>query len=285
MEAASACFIWLTHGGELIRAAPEQLRYASSLEKFCHESQYPGAVSKEYRDIRKDLKRGQWTDISGEVPSEEDFEDTPNRGQFERPEAPDWKRRDRGSADEPAARVESKRSRESPKDAKRSSSLPAPTRRMRQNGQPGHNADDVGDDMFIGWTERIDDGQILQAELVINDSQVKRFTRDPVAWIANALRKGRKELSMRDLERMPEADREAFDEAKATEISEFLREGAVSGVSDATGIPRERLLGMRWLLNWKISSDGTKKAKARIIIQVYQDSDLLELPKQSPTCS
>ena len=29
-------------------------------------------MSKEYRDIRKDLKRGQWTDISGEVPSEEE---------------------------------------------------------------------------------------------------------------------------------------------------------------------------------------------------------------------
>ncbi len=42
---------------------------------------------------------------------------------------------------------------------------------------------------------------------------------------------------------------------------------------------------MRWLLTWKPSPDGARKAKARIIIRGFEDPDLLDLQKQSPTCS
>ena len=124
--------VWLTHGGKLIRAAPEQLRPASSLEKFCHEVGYPGAVFREYNDIRKDLKRGQWTDITGQTPDEVNIEDTPHRGGFARPADPTCKR----SRDSEASEEPSKREKAVPVVAKRSQSEAAPTRRMRAKG-PG----------------------------------------------------------------------------------------------------------------------------------------------------
>ena len=59
--------VWLSHGGNLIRAAPEHLRYATSLERAAYESKN-GFV-----DITHDLRRGdggrQFEDI-GEPPNE-----------------------------------------------------------------------------------------------------------------------------------------------------------------------------------------------------------------------
>lgn len=74
--------IWTTHGGELIRCAPQQLRPASALERFSHEMKYPAGINREFGDFRKDLKRHQWTDITAEAPldNDEDMEDTPTRG-------------------------------------------------------------------------------------------------------------------------------------------------------------------------------------------------------------
>ena len=57
--------VWLSHGGNLIRCAPENLRYATDLEKAMHET--PGGIP----DITQDLRRGQGRQFAdmGEVPS------------------------------------------------------------------------------------------------------------------------------------------------------------------------------------------------------------------------
>ena len=52
-------------------------------------------------------------------------------------------------------------------------------------------------------------------------------------------------------------------------------------------IPKEELMGMRWVLTWKPSADvpGDVKAKARIVILGYQHPELTELNVASPTLS
>lgn len=160
------------------------------------------------------------------------------------------------------------------------------TRQVGKSAQKDKRAKyDSDEDLFVGWSDCLDDGDVIEAVLEVSETQVKRLLRDPEGWICNAIRKQRKELSMRDLEAMSDEDRALFDEAKSVEISEFLRESAVSGIHDATDIPRERLMGMRWLLTWKPIEGGGRKAKARIVIQGYQDPDLTSVSTQSPTAS
>ena len=73
--------VWLSHGGNLIRCAPEHLRYATDLEKAMHETT-GGAL-----DITQDLRRGQGRQFvdMGEVPSAQERQeaegtDGPNPG-------------------------------------------------------------------------------------------------------------------------------------------------------------------------------------------------------------
>ena len=57
--------VWLSHGGNLIRGAPEHLRYATDLERATYESKNG------FLDITQDLRRGQGRQFEdlGETPT------------------------------------------------------------------------------------------------------------------------------------------------------------------------------------------------------------------------
>ena len=81
------------------------------------------------------------------------------------------------------------------------------------------------------------------------------------------------------------SDKRQFDEAKNTELDQWISHSVVRVVSRA-GIPIQRIMTMRWVLTWKKDDSGkNKKAKARLVIRGYTDPDLLTLRAEAPTLS
>ena len=76
-----------------------------------------------------------------------------------------------------------------------------------------------------------------------------------------------------------------FDEAMTKELSQVLAADAVRRLAqeEELNLKHERLLRMRWVLTWKYTEGGDKKAKARLVIPVYQHPELTSVPTAAPT--
>ncbi|CAE7322055.1 RE2, partial [Symbiodinium sp. CCMP2456] len=94
--------------------------------------------------------------------------------------------------------------------------------------------------------------------------------------------KRRVEVSFRKLG--PE-DREKFKGAMKKEWQSWL-ENKVTTIAKGKGVPKSRIIGSRWVLTWKKSSDPddrTLSAKARLVLVGFQDPDLGRIATDSPT--
>ena len=72
-----------------------------------------------------------------------------------------------------------------------------------------------------------------------------------------------------------------FDEAMTEEWSWVLVADAVRRLSqeEELDLKPERLLRMRWVLTWKYTEDGDRKAEARLVILGYQHPELTNVTK------
>ena len=48
---------------------------------------------------------------------------------------------------------------------------------------------------------------------------------------------------------------------------------------------KDRVITARWVLTWKTSREGNPVAKARLVLRGFQDPDLFNLEKASPTAA
>ena len=63
-------------------------------------------------------------------------------------------------------------------------------------------------------------------------------------------------------------------------------ENKVTTIVKGKGVPRSRVIGSRWVLTWKKSSDPDDRslsAKARLVLVGFQDPDLGRIATDSPT--
>ena len=104
---------------------------------------------------------------------------------------------------------------------------------------------------------------------------MKKMKRDSAQWAVDKIKHGNE---VRLAELSPEEVKK-FQEAKALEVQNWIREQAVRAVSGS--VPRERTMRMRWILTYKENG----KAKGRIVVLGLQDPDLLQLNRASPTMS
>ena len=76
-----------------------------------------------------------------------------------------------------------------------------------------------------------------------------------------------------------------LDEAMTKELSQVLAADAVRRLTqkEALNLKPERLLRMRWVLTWKYTEGGDRKAKARLVILGYQHPELTSVPTAAPT--
>ena len=75
-----------------------------------------------------------------------------------------------------------------------------------------------------------------------------------------------------------------FDEAKDKELDQWIS-NSVFKIVRRIGIPIKRIMSMRWILTWKQTPEGDKKAKARLVAKGFTDPDLLTIRAEAPTLS
>ena len=79
---------------------------------------------------------------------------------------------------------------------------------------------------------------------------------------------------------MTESDRKLFRKAKELELQSWI-DHRVFDLVKKKFVDQERVMRARWVLTWK----STGKAKARLCVLGFQDPDLTEVPRDSPTLS
>lgn len=109
---------------------------------------------------------------------------------------------------------------------------------------------------------------------------------DQVALLTSTAKKQRAEVRMVDLSR---EDQQKFQDAKRKEVDQWLDTETVRRILRSK-IPEENIMKCRWILTWKeidpserIASGDKHKAKARLVILGYQDPNIEEIPRDSPT--
>jgi hypothetical protein len=132
--------------------------------------------------------------------------------------------------------------------------------------------------------------------------EVRQFLQSPEIFVTTRLRNSEVSFS-----RLTAADKKLFEAAKKQEVSQFIATEAVRACIDKAeeqeGWDSGRIMKARWVLTWKIippeerqaalekdksnpiptvKPDGSKKAKARIVILGFQHPDL-EDPKFKTT--
>ena len=108
----------------------------------------------------------------------------------------------------------------------------------------------------------IDVGDPLESE--------RSFCRDSSVWLSKRLSDGKS--SEVTYHRLLPGQQLQFDEA----MSRLSQE-------EELNLKPERLLRMRWVLTWKYTEGGDRKAKARLVILGYQHPELTSVPTAAPT--
>ena len=124
----------------------------------------------------------------------------------------------------------------------------------------------------------------VEIEMPTSKRGMKKFTQNPVAYLAQKLKAKQVEVHDRQLE--PQ-ELEQFQKAKQMRSGTSLRPNA--SACGKEGDPGHAILGVRWLLSWKYDGkykdQGGKKAKARAIILDYQDNNYQHRETCAPTPS
>ena len=147
-------------------------------------------------------------------------------------------------------------------------------------------------DIFNVMEEVLEDHEVLMIEFDIgklSHRQKKMLEKDPVSFMVKKMRDSEVTLS-----RLPEAHRRLFVRAKAKEVDSFIKNEAVRKCLENDEI---KIVRARWVLTWKPvphadkaealqdsqsnpltlhTSDGSKKAKARIVLLGFEHPSLLD---------
>ena len=163
-----------------------------------------------------------------------------------------------------------------------------------------YDGEDDKEDMYMKHLQifnQIDSGYLMDIELdLASNRQKKAFQRNPSLYLAKKL--AGSEVCFR---RLSANEKELFKRAMNSEVSSFIKTEAVrrclSFEEQQEAKRSGRVLKSRWVLVWKSvpeesraealanarenentvhSSDGTRKAKARLVVLGYQHPDLLD---------
>ena len=126
-------------------------------------------------------------------------------------------------------------------------------------------------------------------EIVLDVTDVRKsFYQDHEkgADVVKVSRKAKKSAEV-NWRKIDDDEKKRFGEAKAKEVDSFLANEMLE-ICKRKGISRERVMKMRWVLTYKsaqVDELGRKVPKARLVILGYQDPDIDDLERESPTLS
>ncbi|CAE7943401.1 RE2 [Symbiodinium necroappetens] len=153
-----------------------------------------------------------------------------------------------------------------------------------QQERPGGDASHPEAGFHLEGHGLVSDDELLVCKFEIKlperANQWKKFNRDATSWVVNDLRKNEVKYA-----RLNPEEKKQFDAAKTSEINQWIKEKAVKRAT--AEIPRGRVMRMRWVLTWKSDPQPENpdhhKAKARLVVVGFEDPDLTEVSRASPT--
>ena len=255
--------MWAVFGNRLYRGAPEQVRPLSAVEEASLEKTWSNP--KEEKPI-------------GRPELNESFGDMPAPTQGANPEV----------LSQPGSRRDSTE----PEPSIGSPSI-VNTEDLEENIQ--HENDhieipvpDDDDDELVCEALQVNSDQCWSMQIELDVNEISKMCQtdeeEQVALLVSAAKKQRSEIKLKDLSN---EDRKLFDAAKNKELQSWLDTGTIQRICRQQ-IPKENVLRCRWLLTWKDMGEinkTTKTPKARLIVLGYEDPQLCELDRDSPTLS
>ena len=280
--------IWLVRGRRLLKCCPEQLRHATGRETVLLELHETRQLPRwDFPRVAEELGGTEYDDLS------------------EQPEEDEWLRA--GNPDhewQPTHRLSEKRHRP------RSRTPPprpysghptgaeeyTPTEPARSRSPRSGRSEPAGEGFVAAphWSEMVDssffvDSTTKQQQEVLYSIEIEmpnsrhgmdNALKDLKSFLVTALKRKAIEISERFL--TPE-ERLQFQAAKSIEVNNFLAAKAFEALPPDAQISRDQAINMRWILVWKTKPDGSRKAKARAVLQGYQDPHYEERATHSPT--
>jgi len=162
---------------------------------------------------------------------------------------------------------------------------PAKKPRVDGSGEAMEESPEIDDDEllvedvhFVEKSGHPQCNQLPEGWVVVND----RLELDE-AWMANAVKGIRKgEINTRELSL---AQREEVIAAKIKELKSFFTNQVWEFAGEKDNKDTDRVVTARWVLTWKKTDDDKYQAKARLVLRGFQDPDLFNLDKASPTAA
>ena len=275
--------VWVVINDRLWRCAPEQIRRASERE---HAEQTLNQVRPwTFENISRNLILGQYRNVAAEpFPDPENLDDQnpENEGQLP-PEDMDEDDEDMPEHPlEPPGRVKrSSAFRDFPggdgtrytKKQKRKQNLEAASFIAQTACQSIGKA-------FFNKAECPDKVLEISFPILEDDRRIRKYLRNPEAFVVTSLRKKRVEIVEK---RLTPEEKELIRTAKGKEIKEFLKEAVVARLQQGETVDPNEVMKMRWVLTWKKNDDGSTKGKARLVVLGFQDPHLGTEHTSSPT--
>ena len=133
---------------------------------------------------------------------------------------------------------------------------------------------------WIGFREKghltnvSDEREIFETDVGDPLESERSFCPDSSVWLSKRLSDGKSSEVI--YHRLLPGQPLQFDEAMTKELSQVLAANVVRRLSqeEELNLKPERLLRMRWVLTWKYNEGGDRKAKAMLVIWVYQHQEL-----------
>ena len=120
----------------------------------------------------------------------------------------------------------------------------------------------------------------IQFEMKTGKRDFQKTCRNLYVFVTSAAKKGRREVFERQ---MSLEERRKFDPAKQKEIKNYVVNDVLEKLEPHEKPPRETILRMRWVLEYRLDENENKSPKARIVILGYLDPDYENRPAASPT--
>ena len=254
--------IWCIKGRRLLKCAAAQLRPASQreelLEHLTQDEDHRAPWT--FPRLVESLGGNEYEDISEEQPDEEEWEMAQDSSQ--RVPVVRYRHTTKRAMEDVNAEVEAAKFRRA------TSSRPEPSEQAEVAWWSTIKEEDFAQDSERSrWRD-----PALSVEIAIDLPESRRGQQEMIRDLSNYFMNQMKRRSIEVSEKhMTDEDKEAFKEAKAKEVRNFIAAQAFEALPPELKPSREQAITMRWILTWKKTDSGGRKAKARAILKGYQD--------------
>jgi hypothetical protein len=290
--AESGSILWVIINDRLWRCSAPQVRKGS--EREIAQQTLLQAKPWTFQNITKDLIIGQYRDITGEAEpppmAEEEEGVEPEEMEMEDPPEDHPPGGSSSSSSLPAPkrkRIAGGNGYRYPSKMPRNANLPQrqkaiPTPDFEAAGQQATAALHMCEEGFFCTLEETPERCLeIAFPALENERQIRKFLKNPEAFVVTSLRKKRVEVNEKRLN--PE-EREMMRTVKGKEVREFIKEKAVERLREGEYVDPKDVMKMRFVLTWKNpDAPNGVKGKARLVILGFQDPWLGKEKTSAPT--